>query len=262
MTVPRIYISAPMDHLDCGSCYNLGEENLRYLKSVLRIKHDSQIILFNGSGCECKALIKEIQSDRAVVEIQEKFFFPAPDIYITLCQSLPKGHKMDFIIQKATELGVDKIVPFLSERTIPMLTREKAMAKSSRWGKIAIEAARQCGRTDIPTITHLLSFDEMLKCAPPMSARIILWEDETKENIKRILRGNYIKSVKDFFVAVGPEGGFTEVEIHKASEQGFISASLGKQRLKVETAVLTILAIIQYEKGFIGNTSQKGGQLP
>lgn len=253
MTVPRIYLSEPINHLNQGSCCHLREENFRYLKSVLRMKRGSQVILFDGSGYECKASIKEFQPDSALVEIREKTIIPSKGIHISLSQSLPKGHKMDFIIQKATELGADAIIPFLSERSIPLLSQGKSVTRSSRWRKIAIEAARQCGRADIPEIKPILSFEEMLTCAALKSAKIILWEDETKINIRSFLRGNSLKSAKDFTVVVGPEGGFTEEEIHKASAQGYISANLGKQRLKVETAVITILAIIQYEKGYIGN---------
>jgi 16S rRNA (uracil1498-N3)-methyltransferase len=217
------------------------------------MKRGNPVILFDGSGCECKALIKEFKIDTAIVEILEKNTIPPKNVHITLSQSLPKGYKLDFIIQKATELGVDTIIPFWSERSIPRFSQEKTMTKSSRWVKIAVEATRQCGRTDIPEIKPILSFEKMLTYASPKSTKIILWEDETKNNIKSLLRENTIKCAKDFFVVVGPEGGFTEEEIHEASAQGFISASLGKQRLKVETAVITILAIIQYEKGLIGN---------
>jgi 16S rRNA (uracil1498-N3)-methyltransferase len=159
---------------------------------------------------------------------------------------------MDFIIQKATELGVDRIVPFQSARSIPQLTMDKARLKMTRWLHIATEAARKCGRSDIPEIKGILSFEEMLIEGDREELKIIFWEEESERGIKQVLRNEKYEGVKDISVVIGPEGGFSKEEVDRAVEKGFLSVSLGKNILKVETAALTIVSIIQYEKGIFG----------
>jgi 16S rRNA (uracil1498-N3)-methyltransferase len=159
---------------------------------------------------------------------------------------------MDFIVQKATELGADRIISFRSARSVPRLSQDKARAKISRWRSIAQEASRQCGRADIPEIRGIVSFEEMLACSEGQSLKIIFWEEESKRNIKEILRDEKYAGANDISVVIGPEGGFSREEIERAADKGFISATMGKNILKVETAVLAILSIIQYEKGIFG----------
>jgi 16S rRNA (uracil1498-N3)-methyltransferase len=167
-------------------------------------------------------------------------------------QSLPKANKMDFIVHKATELGTCKIVPFLSSRSIPKLSPEKTRVKVSRWRNIAVQAARQCSGASIPEIGEIIHFEEAVSQPGPESMKLIFWEEETQKGIKEALCDARYNGVKDISVIVGPEGGFTREEVARATEKGFISVTLGKQVLKVDTAVLTILSIIQYEKGMFG----------
>jgi 16S rRNA (uracil1498-N3)-methyltransferase len=247
--VPRIFFPGSVRE---GELCELGEQTLRYIKSVLRMKKGESLILFDGAGWEYEAAIKTFLDDRVSIEVLKKNRIPEKAVKISLFQALPKATKMDFIVQKATELGADRIISFQSARTVPRLSQDKARGKISRWRSIAQEASRQCGRPDIPEIRGIVSFEEMLACSEGQSLKIILWEEESKRNIKEILRDEKYAGANDISVVIGPEGGFTREEIERAADKGFISATMGKNILKVETAVLAILSIIQYEKGIFG----------
>jgi 16S rRNA (uracil1498-N3)-methyltransferase len=247
--VPRIFFPGSVRE---GELCELGEQTLRYIKSVLRMKKGESLILFDGAGWEYEAAIKTFLDDRVSIEVLKKNRIPEKAVKISLFQALPKATKMDFIVQKATELGADRIISFQSARTVPRLSQDKARGKISRWRSIAQEASRQCGRADIPEIRGIVSFEEMLACSEGQSLKIILWEEESKRNIKEILRDEKYAGANDISVVIGPEGGFTREEIERAADKGFISATMGKNILKVETAVLAILSIIQYEKGIFG----------
>ncbi len=249
MTVPRIYFPRNMEK---GDLSKLGGENLRYVKSVLRMKKGDHLILFDGTGWEYETVIKQIIADGISVEVLKKDRMPDKVVNITIYQALPKANKMDFIIQKATELGADRIVPFQSARSVPRLTADKARFKIARWRNIATEAARQCGRADIPEVEGILSYEDVIACPERENLKIIFWEEESARGIKQVLRDEKYNGVKDIVVIIGPEGGFSKKEVDSAVDKGFISVSLGRNILKVETAALTILSIIQYEKGIFG----------
>jgi 16S rRNA (uracil1498-N3)-methyltransferase len=173
-------------------------------------------------------------------------------VRITLAQALPKGDKMEFIVQKATELGAARVIPFRSSRTIPRRTEERAAKRLERWRRIAAEAAEQCGRGDVPEIAETVSYAEALGMARPGSVKILFWESETEHSVREILKTEEVRSSKEFFLVVGPEGGLSGEEAQTAREAGFLTASLGRLVLRVETAALAILAIFQYECGLIG----------
>ena len=246
LTKRRLYF--PGDMGKNNHC-KLSEETLRYVKSVLRMKKGDRLILFDGAGWEYETVIKDFSSDGVTVDVLNKERIPDRGIRITLFQALPKAGKMDFIIQKATELNADRIVPFRSSRSIPQLTKDKASLKLSRWQNIATEAARQCGRADIPKITGILSFDEMLAYSGREDLKVIFWEEESEKGIKDVLHDKKNDMARCISLVIGPEGGFTKEEVCRAVKMGFISVSLGRNILKVETAVLSILSIIQYEMG-------------
>ncbi len=244
--------------LEVGAVCDLPVGDRRYVRNVLRLRKNDHLILFDGSGFEYQARICEAGADRVAVEILKKDFVEPETCRITLCQALPKSGKMDFIVQKSTELGVVRIVPFHSARSVPRLSVEKGAEKVSRWRKIAVEAARQCGRVAVPRIDSCVDFREMLQSAPPGSMKIIFWEEETRLGIRKVLRMSPADAADDMFVAVGPEGGFSKEEVGLAVEAGFRSVSLGRHILRVETAVLAILSIIQYEKGSLRDPKDGG----
>jgi len=253
--VPRIY--APPVH-EGQDTVELAEDTVRYLRNVLRLGRGDGILLFDGSGWEYRGVIERLEGREGTARIVARERVPlAIPVRITLAQALPKGDKMEFIVQKATELGVARIVPFRSARTIPRRTEDRAARRLGRWRRIAAEAAEQCGRTDVPEIAEPLPFREALAQAGPEAVKILFWESETERSVREILKGDAARSAKEFFLVVGPEGGVTGEETEQARQAGFLTASLGRLVLRVETAALAILAIFQYECGLIGALERK-----
>lgn len=253
MSVPRIYHPQTLDE---ESTTELGEDYLVYLRDVLRLGEGDELVLFDGVGHEYRAVIRGFESGAVQLAITTKEDVTFPETRITLAQSLPKGRKMEFIIQKATELGVNHIIPFISSRSIPRLAGDRAAAKVARWRKVAVEASRQCGRADVPEVSEILSFDEMLRSADGDALRIILWEGEEERGIREILTDERHKDSPGQCVVIGPEGGFSWEEIERARQRGFLSASLGRLILRTETAPLAVLSILQYEKGLFGTSGE------
>jgi len=246
VTIPRLYLPRP---LETGAVCAAAEDQARYLKTVLRMREGDPLLIFNGTGWEYKAVIRRRTADGIELEITGRRALPAAEIHVTLCQAVPKAEKMDGIIRHATELGAERIVPFLAERSVPRWRPEQLPRKRERWQKIAVEASRQCGRPDIPEIGEIVTFERMLRDVPESGLRLIPWEEETKTGIREILRDPARSGMKEFVLVIGPEGGFSAGEIELARQAGFLSVSLGKRVLRVETASLAVLAIFQYEKG-------------
>ncbi len=248
MTIPRIYLPQP---LETGDTCPVTTEQARYLGAVLRMREGEPLLVFNGTPWEYEAVVQQTLGGMAV-EITGRRAMPAGGIEITLCQAIPKAEKMDGIIRHATELGVGRIVPFLAERSVPRWPAAKWPQKRERWQKIALEAARQSGRIDIPEIAGIASFAEMLGSARDGEMKLIPWEEESGRGIREVLRDRRYDGMKRFHLVIGPEGGFGQGEIDRAREAGFLSVSLGKRVLRVETAALAVVAILQYEHGAFG----------
>ena len=220
----------------------------RHIGRVLRLGVGDTLYLLDENGWEYKATIISKSSKMVEVELLEKSS-PSNDSSITvvLGQALPKAKKMDFIVQKATELGVSTIIPFFSERTIPSLNDEQLKKRCIRWKRIALEATKQCGRLVVPQIGDMLPFREILKECSDNCLKIILWEDEKNIKLKQVL-SDYQPRQK-VIILIGPEGGFTDEEVGIARQAGFKSVRLGKYILRTETVGLCLLNILQYEWG-------------
>lgn len=249
MTTPRIYVPRIPDDEETIA---LGNDNFNYIKNVLRLKPGNPVTVFDGRRFECEAIIDNFSSDSVILTVTKKNEVHHSEIRITLAQSVPKAGKMDFIIQKATELGISKIIPVISRRSIPKFSETKMTAKVSRWRKIAVEASRQCGRVVVPDITNIVSFDKMVTLPGDKDCKIILWEEETSRGFKTVLQDPAGENGKDFFIIVGPEGGLTREEVESARANGFVSVTLGTYILRTETVGLAVLSILQYERGMFG----------
>lgn len=245
--MPRFYVPKPF--IENGILKIKGEE-VKHIRKVLRLRPGDQIILFDGLGKEYEGRILEENASSVLVQIQNTSASKQDSpLELTLAQSLLKGEKMDFLIQKATELGVKEIIPFLSSRSVPILDKTRRPERHHRWERIAIEASKQCGRGVIPIVESLKNYSEMLQIGSSYGLRLILWEREGAK-LRKVL-GKAEERSKIFFV-VGPEGGFSQEEIYTAEELGFIPVHLGKRVLRAETASLCFLSILQYERGDIG----------
>ncbi|MGN0249096.1 MAG: 16S rRNA (uracil(1498)-N(3))-methyltransferase [Lachnospiraceae bacterium] len=223
-----------------GSDYN-------HIKNVLRMKIGEEIALSNGvDQKEYRVGIVAYTEDTVECELrfikEDGMELPAK---IYLFQGLPKGDKMELIIQKAVELGVHEIIPVSMNRCVVRLDEKKASSKQKRWQIIAEASAKQSKRGIIPEIHKVLSFEQALSYANDMQVKMLPYElangmEETKKVIASIRPGDKIA------VWIGPEGGFDKQEVSKASACGFYPISLGKRILRTETAGMTVLSILMY----------------
>jgi 16S rRNA (uracil1498-N3)-methyltransferase len=226
-----------------------GDE-VRHIRKVLRLKAGDEVVVFDGSAKEYEGTIIEEGSASVVIAVQNVLSSKSESpLEIALAQSLLKGEKMDYLIQKATELGVNRIIPFFSSRTIPLLEESRRLKRYDRWKRIAVEASKQCGRGVVPKIEPLQDYSEMVQTANQDSLRLILWEKEGAR-LKGVLTGS--KEKKKIFFIIGPEGGLTQEEVKHAQREGFIHVNLGRRILRSETSSLCLLSILQYECGDIG----------
>lgn len=221
--------------------------DFNHIKNVLRMKIGEEIALSNGvDQKEYRVGIVAYTEDTVECElrfIKEDGMELAAEIY--LFQGLPKGDKMELIIQKAVELGVHEIIPVSMNRCVVRLDEKKASSKQKRWQTIAESAAKQSKRGIIPRVHEALSFDKALTYADDMQVKMLPYElangmEETKKVIASIRPGDKIA------VWIGPEGGFDKQEVSKASDCGFCPISLGKRILRTETAGMTVLSILMY----------------
>jgi 16S rRNA (uracil1498-N3)-methyltransferase len=245
--MPRFYV--PQPHIEEGKLSVEGDE-VKHIRNVLRLKAGDEITVFDGLGKEYQGIIVEEGRSSVLIKIQNIFSTPAKSsIEVTLAQSLLKGEKMDYLIQKATELGVKGIVPFFSSRSVPLLEKSKRLKRHHRWERIAVEASKQSGRGVVPKIEPLQDYSEMLGSASPSALCLILCEREGN-TLKEVLERS--KEKAEVFFIIGPEGGLDQEEVEEAKRKGFFPVTLGRRILRAETTSLCLLSILQYERGDIG----------
>ena len=220
----------------------------RHIQKVLRLKKGDEIVLFDGRGMEYWGTIESQKLNRITVTIG-KTNTPRREspIEVILGQGLLKGDKMDYVLQKTTEMGVSAIFPFVSSRTVPNLGGERFERRWNRWKRIAVESAKQCGRTAPPKIEAIRDLTSILEWPVRDLVKLILWEKEEMSLKERI--GEINKKSRKFLFLVGPEGGFCEREISAAKGNGFIPVGLGPRILRSETVGVAMLSILQYEFG-------------
>jgi 16S rRNA (uracil1498-N3)-methyltransferase len=217
----------------------------RHIVKVLRLKTGSEITLFDEIGMEHIGVITGVETKEIKVAIAEsKKVETESSLNITLLQGVPKGDKMDFIVEKATELGVKTIVPIITERS-----QMREPKRVQRWQRIAIESSKQCGRMIPPEIYEPKSFQEIMKYNYYNKLQIILYE-KCKDKLKHMIT-NDSKPIVDIVLSIGPEGGFTEKEVIEAKEKGFIPVGLGPRIFRTETASIVAIAVLQHIYGDI-----------
>jgi 16S rRNA (uracil1498-N3)-methyltransferase len=226
-------------------------ELFRHLIAVLRLKVGTPLTLADGQGGEYAGVLTSVEGDRALVALRETIQVASvgttPEL--TLLQGIPKGERMETILQKGAELGVHRLVPVLTSRAIPRLSGDKAVERVKRWERIAREAARQSRRSDIPEVGAIVSLAEALAGAR-QEVKLLLWEDESEQSLREVLESRACPA--SVAILVGPEGGFSPDEAEQAMGAGFIPVTLGKRILRTETAGPAVLAILQYVWGDMG----------
>lgn len=224
----------------------------RHMIKVLRMETGDQLILIDGKGARFLASIESASFREVLVRLEESLpQSPPSPIRTILCQALLKSRNMDYLIQKTSELGVDCIYPFCSERTVVRLDGDKVAKRIQHWSKVAQSSAKQCDRGMPAEIGPLSGFRELIDKTETQDAlKVILWEEEDSREFKDLLNGS--PDWKIFIGIVGPEGGFSKNEVNEARDAGFVSVSLGNRILRAETAAITMTAIVQYELGDLG----------
>ncbi|MCB2250461.1 16S rRNA (uracil(1498)-N(3))-methyltransferase [Pseudomonas chlororaphis] len=233
MRLSRFFIDAP---LSLGE-HELPEAQAHYIGRVLRMAEGDALQLFDGSGHEFRGTLLEVGKKRVVVRLDESFAGQVESpLRIHLGQGLSRGERMDWAIQKATELGVNDITPIFSERCEVRLKDERADKRLTHWRQVAISACEQCGRSRVPVI-H-----------PPVL--LADWIKQTQADLKLVLHPvaepleSHAKPATLAFL-IGPEGGLSDAEVVQAQDAGFLPARLGPRVLRTETAPVVALAVAQ-----------------
>jgi 16S rRNA (uracil1498-N3)-methyltransferase len=241
MRLTRVYVDAA---LEPGALLTLTGGAAGHLARVLRLRPKAALTLFNGRGGEYAARIERLDGSEVTVAvgghepIERESPFP-----LTLAQGVSRGERMDLVVQKATELGVARLVPVLTERSVVRLDEEQSDRKSSHWRAVAIAACEQCGRNRVPEIALPTQLREFLRQPAGDSVRLLLSLSATRriEDVLRPARG--------VTVLIGPEGGLADAEQEHALTAGFTAVNLGPRILRTETAAIVSLTLLQREFG-------------
>lgn len=229
-----------------GNRIYIRDKELHYLKDVLRLKKGASITVFDGGQKEYAGVIADVTNQEARVDIRSSRIVSggAAACRIILAQAISKSTKIDFVVEKATELGVDEIMPVSAERAIVRLNKQKLQDRQKRWQRIAQAASRQCGRPDVPVIRECMDVKDALVVLKNCQMRLFFCIHKQAVKLQEILKNTC--PPESIAVFIGPEGDFTEREADIARENGFNSASLGRRTLRSETAGLCVLSILNY----------------
>ena len=226
----------------------------RHISKVLRMQPGDKLQIVSDDGVSAMAEITAIASERVSVRCLEKLAEShEPRVRLVLAQGLAKGEKMDFIIQKAVEMGAYSVIPVAMEHSVVRLDCTKAAKKVERWQKIAESAAKQSKRDIIPQVQQVQSMAEML-ASGDYETKIIAYECEDRLSLKAALKAaEAAGGIKELLLIIGPEGGISEGELELARQAGAVPVSLGRRILRAETAGLVAMSAIFYETGDLGD---------
>jgi len=236
-----------------GQIICITGDDVKHLSGVLRLRKGDRIQVCDGKSNEYICSITEIEKKQVLCHIEESFKSTSePPIKITLYQGIPKAQKMDLIVQKCTEIGVCRIVPVNTSRSVVKLEGKDLGSKLERWRRIAEEASKQSNRGCIPKIEEVMDFEEALHEAVNLDMAVMPYEQEKAVGLKKALAGRNNAVTCGIFI--GPEGGFEEEEVREAMSKGIIPVTLGPRILRTETAGFVSAACILYEIGDIGGS--------
>ncbi|WP_068616215.1 RsmE family RNA methyltransferase [Paenibacillus tuaregi] len=232
-------------------------EDARHIGKVMRGKPNDKVIVSDGIAREAVVQLKTINPQEVHAEIIEHLSLSRePWLQVTVAQSLPKGDKMETVIQKCTEIGAVSFVPFLSERTIVQYDAKKEEKRITRWTKIAKEAAEQAHRSKIPDVQTALSWKQLKDQFSEYDLVCVCYEKEDGKQLRDVVAPWSASLTRErgyrVMLVVGPEGGFAESEIEEAEAAGAVSVGLGRRILRTETAGMAALTCILYETGEMG----------
>ena len=224
-----------------GDSIVIRGEEARHMTGVVRMQPGDTFIAVDGSGIDYTCRITRTDGDVDTQIIARDKNIAEPDIRVTLYQAYPKSAKMQDVVQKAVELGAVGVVPFLSHRCV----KRPKSTDSERLLRVAMSAVKQCGRSVIPRVSDVLSFEDACACMKTHEQLIVCWEEETKTPLSNVLNTD----VRDIGVVIGSEGGFEAWEVDAMTAAGGISVTIGPRILRTETAGIAVLAAIFYGRG-------------
>ncbi len=230
--------------LVAGESIQVNDESAHYMLTVLRLKAGYSLVVFNGEGCEYQATITDLSRRKSLTLLIGDYQSRTVEspLQITLAVSISRGERMDYSVQKAVELGVTTISPLLTEYCVVKLNPQQAERRLRHWQRIVEHACEQCGRTVVPQINHPVNLIDWL--AQSRQGCQLLFNPDKSQNLSKL---NIVD--KEFHLLIGPEGGFSDVEIAHATAAGFQPVSIGPRVLRSETAVVAALTSIQLRWG-------------
>jgi len=230
----------------------LDRELSHRLRHVLRLRGGAMVVFFDGRGREYEAVLEDVSAPAVRARVlQPREGIPEPRTRLVLYQSLIKGDRFDWALEKGTELGVAAFVPLISRRSVRRPSGDPS-SRSARWRRIIVEAAEQCGRSVLPELAPVAGLDEAFDSAPGL--RLLPWEEERVLGLRTVLREALSEGVKltEVSLFIGPEGGFTRNEVERARAAGVRVVSLGSRILRSETAGIVAAAAVLWELGELG----------
>jgi 16S rRNA (uracil1498-N3)-methyltransferase len=242
MRLTRVYVEAPVA---TGKRLVVEGSAANHITRVLRLRSGDALTVFDGSGGEYGARIEEFRKNSVVVTVGDhRLLDRESPLPLTLAQGISRGERMDWVIQKATELGTSRIVPLFSKRSMVRLDEKQANRKLQHWRAIAIAACEQCGRNKIPELAAPVDFFDVLPADASGATRLLLSPtgELRIEDLGQDVRQGASKGIT---VLIGPEGGLEDVEQEAALAAGFKAVRLGPRVLRTETAAIAALTIIQ-----------------
>jgi 16S rRNA (uracil1498-N3)-methyltransferase len=250
LRLTRVYVDAA---LTPGSAVRLPPETASHLAKVLRARAGDSIVLFNGDGREFSGAIETVRGSQvsALVGDAREADRESP-LNITLVQCIPRGDRMDFIVQKATELGVARIVPVLSQRSVVRLDKAQAESKAGHWRAVAVSACEQCGRNRLPAIEAAQPLLKYLGDLTPARGPRLVLEPESAPDARGAAPSFDLvpeSAIRVAEIAIGPEGGFASEELEGFRIAGFSKLGLGPRVLRTETAAIAALVWLQARLG-------------
>ena len=229
----------------------LSGSDAHHLGYTLRARVGERVVAVDAERQVASMEITGFTADTVTLRLVERLAADTESpVRLAIAVCLLKSDKMDFVVQKAVELGAAKVQPVESENCVARYDGKKAEARRERWQRVADEAAKQCGRTALLTVAPMLSFDEWIKKRPPEDgAAFLCYEAEEKKTL-----GAWLAETEGgaFTAVIGPEGGFTPAEAERAKAAGIAAVTLGPRILRAETAAIVTLAIVQHSKGDLG----------
>lgn len=237
----QFFVGAP----DNDNTVVIEGEDYHHLINVRRAQIGDAIQVVDSDGMRYRATIVQFDTQKIIATITDAIQYPDITLNVTLCVAVLKGKKFDLVIQKAVEIGVRRIIPVITERTIPDIS-EKEEKKMARWQRIASEASKQCLRKDVPQVIPVMKFIDVLQLLQGIG--ILAHADPEAQTLHQFLKNH--SQHNDVMLLTGPEGGFAKKEVEIAREFGWNVLYNGATQLRAETAAIVLPAIIIYEWGY------------